>query len=121
MEVLLHITWNGGRGNATIVLDKFLPCDQPRFRKFLKLVDEDFEHREKLRATIADHIAGRLADLGSVEDLDEKIRKLEPWVRRKADQRYQGQLKILKEKKREAAALLRNQRTLSKGSGGRKL
>lgn len=120
MEVLLHITWNGGRGNATIVLDKFLPCDQPRFRKFLKLVDEDYDHRDELRAIIVQHCGQRASalldgrkDLANkaveqhtkatemqpeIDKLTGQIERLTEYCKTKEGRAYREQLKELKAK-----------------------
>ena len=63
MENIISFTFNEGRGHMTIVLDKFFPTDATRLRKLLKLVDEDYEHRDELRAIIVQHCGQRASAL----------------------------------------------------------
>ena len=61
-NTIISFSFNGGRGHATIVLDKFFPTDATRLRKLLKMVDED-EHWDELRAIIVRHCGRRASDL----------------------------------------------------------
>ena len=63
MENIISFTFNEGRGRMTIVLDKFFPTSATRLRKLLKLVDEDYEHRDELRAAIVQHCSQRASAL----------------------------------------------------------
>lgn len=63
MENIISFTFNEGRGHMTIVLDKFFPTDATRLRKLLKLVDEDYDHRDELRAIIVQHCGQRASAL----------------------------------------------------------
>lgn len=62
-NTVISFSFNGGRGHATIVLDKFFPTDATRLRKLLKIVDEDYEHRDELRVTIVQHCSRRASEL----------------------------------------------------------
>lgn len=61
-NTIISFSFNGGRGHATIMLDKFFPTGVARLRKLLKMVDED-EHRDELRATIVQHCGRRASGL----------------------------------------------------------
>lgn len=49
-EGILSIRWE--TGSMDIHLDAFFPCEQARFRKLLKVIDLDWEHRNRLKATL---------------------------------------------------------------------
>lgn len=59
MDTTISITYHEGRGHMTVVLDKFFPTDATRLRKLLKVIDEDYEHRDELRAAIVQHCGRR--------------------------------------------------------------
>ena len=63
MENIISFTFNEGRGHMAIVLDLFFPTAATRLRKLLKLIDEDYEHRDELRATIVQHCGQRASAL----------------------------------------------------------
>lgn len=113
MESIISFSFNGGRGHATIVLDKFFPTDATRLRKLLKMVDEDYEHRDELRAIIVQHCNQRAADLtegkkalaNKAVDLHTKATEMQPEIDKITGQvetlasygrRYQKQLKELR-------------------------
>lgn len=56
---IINITYHEGRGHMTVVLDKFFPTDVTRLRKLLKVIDEDCEHRDELRAAVVQHCGRR--------------------------------------------------------------
>ncbi len=56
---IINITYHEGRGHMTVVLDKFFPTDVTRLRKLLKVIDEDYEHRDELRAVVVQHCGQR--------------------------------------------------------------
>lgn len=60
---IINITYHEGRGRMTVVLDKFFPTDVTRLRKLLKVIDEDFEHRDELRAAVVQHCDRRALSL----------------------------------------------------------
>lgn len=95
MSHLIKFSYNDGKGRATIWLDRFLPTNQKRFTKLIRMVDLDYEHSEELRAQIADYIKERIPELRkeiqALSDPDEISRK-----------------------ERELATLLRNQETLER-------
>lgn len=43
----------------TVVLDEFFPTDATRLRKLLSIIDEDYEHRDELRAVVVQHCGQR--------------------------------------------------------------
>lgn len=74
MGTTISFTFNGGKGRATIVLDKFFPTNATRLRKLLKMVDEDYRHRDELRAAIVRHCRQRASDLlDGQKDLASKV------------------------------------------------
>lgn len=67
---VINITYHEGRGHMTVVLDKFFPTDVTRLRKLLEVIDEDYEHRDELRAAVVQHSGRRaLGLLDSRKDL----------------------------------------------------
>lgn len=120
MENIISFTFNEGRGRMTIVLDLFFPTDATRLRKLLKLVDEDYEHRDELRATIVQHCGQRASalldgrrDLANkaveqhtratemqpeIDKLTGQIERLAEYCKTKEGQAYRAQLKELKAK-----------------------
>lgn len=51
-QKIINITFHQGMGHMTVVLDAFFPTDATRLRKLLSIIDEDYEHRDKLRAVV---------------------------------------------------------------------
>ena len=120
MENIISFTLNEGRGHMTIVLDKFFPTSATRLRKLLKLVDEDYEHRDELRATIVQHCGQRASalldgrkDLANkaveqhtratemqpeIDKLTGRIERLAEYCKTKEGRAYREQLKELKAK-----------------------
>ena len=120
MENIISFTFNEGRGHMTIVLDKFFPTDATRLRKLLKLVDEDYEHRDELRDTIVQHCGQRASalldgrrDLANkaveqhtratemqpeIDKLTGQIERLAEYCKTKEGRAYREQLKELKAK-----------------------
>lgn len=43
----LKITYNDGHGQMTIHMNFFFPCSQERFKKLLKIIDLDWQHKEQ--------------------------------------------------------------------------
>jgi len=120
MENIISFTFNEGRGHMTIVLDKFFPTDATRLRKLLKLVDEDYEHRDELRTIIVQHCGQRASalldgrrDLANkaveqhtratemqpeIDKLTGQIERLAEYCKTKEGRAYREQLKELKAK-----------------------
>lgn len=120
MENIISFTFNEGRGHMTIVLDKFFPTDATRLRKLLKLVDEDYEHRDELRAIIVQHCGQRASALldgrrdpankaveqhtratemqPEIDKLTGQIERLAEYCKTKEGRAYREQLKELKAK-----------------------
>lgn len=136
METIISFSFNEGRGHATIVLDKFFPTDATRLRKLLRMVDEDYEHRDELRATIVQHCGRRASalldgrkDLANkaveyhtkatelqpeIDKLAGQIERLAEYVKTKEGRAYREQLKglraQLKDKKQRQRDLLASYR-----------
>ena len=51
-QKIINITFHQGMGHMTVVLDAFYPTDATRLRKLLSIIDEDYEHRDELRAVV---------------------------------------------------------------------
>ena len=51
-QKIINITFHQGMGHMTVVLDEFFPTDATRLRKLLSIIDEDYEHRDELRAVV---------------------------------------------------------------------
>lgn len=51
-QKIINITFHQGMGHMTVVLDAFFPTDATRLRKLLSIIDEDYEHRDLLRAVV---------------------------------------------------------------------
>ena len=58
-QKIINITFHQGMGHMTVVLDAFFPTDAPRLRKLLSIIDEDYEHRDELRAVVVQHCGQR--------------------------------------------------------------
>lgn len=54
-QKIINITFHQGMGHMTVVLDAFFPTDATRLRKLLSIIDEDYEHRDELRAVVVQH------------------------------------------------------------------
>lgn len=125
---IISITYHGGWDHMTVVLDEFFPASVTRLRKLLKVIDEDYEHRDELRAAVVQHCGRRATGLldsrkdlanRAVEyhtkatELQPKIDKLAQQVsamqeyvkiycKRGKGQSYRQQLKELKAQLRDA-------------------
>lgn len=58
-QKIINITFHQGMGHMTAVLDAFFPTDATRLRKLLSIIDEDYEHRDELRAVVVQHCGQR--------------------------------------------------------------
>lgn len=58
-QKIINITFHQGMGHMTVVLDAFFPTDAARLRKLLSIIDEDYEHRDELRAVVVQHCGQR--------------------------------------------------------------
>ena len=58
-QKIINITFHQGMGHMTVVLDAFFPTDAARLRKLLCIIDEDYEHRDELRAVVVQHCGQR--------------------------------------------------------------
>lgn len=58
-QKIINITFHQGMGHMTVVLDAFFPTDATRLRKLLSIIDEDYEHRDELRAVVVQHCSQR--------------------------------------------------------------
>lgn len=58
-QKIINITFHQGMGHMTVVLDEFFPTDAARVRKLLSIIDEDYEHRDELRAVVVQHCGQR--------------------------------------------------------------
>ena len=58
-QKIINITFHQGMGHMTVVLDAFFPTDATRLRKLLSIIDEDYEHRDELRAVVVLHCGQR--------------------------------------------------------------
>ena len=58
-QKIINITFHQGLGHMTVVLDAFFPTDATRLRKLLSIIDEDYEHRDELRAVVVQHCGQR--------------------------------------------------------------
>ena len=58
-QKIINITFHQGMGHMTVVLDAFFPTDATRLRKLLSIIDEDYEHRDELRAVVVQHFGQR--------------------------------------------------------------
>lgn len=59
----LFITYNDGHGQMNIHMNFFFPCSQERFKKLLKIIDLDWQHKEELHEKLKVHFQKRIADL----------------------------------------------------------
>lgn len=62
-QKIINITFHQGMGHMTVVLDEFFPTDATRLRKLLSIIDEDYEHRDELRAVVVQHCGQRAQTL----------------------------------------------------------
>lgn len=58
-QKIINITFHQGMGHMTVVLDAFFPTDATRLRKLLSIIDEDYEHRDELRAVVVQQCGQR--------------------------------------------------------------
>lgn len=58
-QKIINITFHQGMGHMTVVLDELFPTDATRLRKLLSIIDEDYEHRDELRAVVVQHCGQR--------------------------------------------------------------
>lgn len=58
-QKIINITFHQGMGHMTVVLDAFFPTNATRLRKLLSIIDEDYEHRDELRAVVVQHCGQR--------------------------------------------------------------
>lgn len=58
-QKIINITFHQRMGHMTVVLDAFFPTDATRLRKLLSIIDEDYEHRDELRAVVVQHCGQR--------------------------------------------------------------
>ena len=58
-QKIINITFHQGMGHMTVVLDAFFLTDATRLRKLLSIIDEDYEHRDELRAVVVQHCGQR--------------------------------------------------------------
>ena len=58
-QKIINISFHQGMGHMTVVLDEFFPTDASRLRKLLSIIDEDYEHRDELRAVVVQHCGQR--------------------------------------------------------------
>lgn len=58
-QKIINITFHQGMEHMTVVLDEFFPTDATRLRKLLSIIDEDYEHRDELRAVVVQHCGQR--------------------------------------------------------------
>ncbi|ANU54905.1 hypothetical protein I5Q82_05490 [Acutalibacter muris] len=58
-QKIINITFHQGMGHMTVMLDAFFPTDAARLRKLLSIIDEDYEHRDELRAVVVQHCGQR--------------------------------------------------------------
>lgn len=58
-QKIINITFHQGMRHMTVVLDAFFPTDATRLRKLLSIIDEDYEHRDELRAVVVQHCGQR--------------------------------------------------------------
>lgn len=58
-QKIINITFHQGMGHMTVVLDALFPTDATRLRKLLSIIDEDYEHRDELRAVVVQHCGQR--------------------------------------------------------------
>lgn len=126
----IEITYHEGRGHMTIVLDEFFPTDAARLRKLLQVIDEDYEHRDELRAAVVQHCGRRASELldgrkdlankavdyhtkatelqTEIDQLTGQIDRLQEYIKTYCSKRggkgYRAQLKELKAKLKDKKA-----------------
>ena len=59
----LFITYNEGHGKMNIYMNYFFPCSQKQFKKLLKIIDLDWQHKEELHEKLKVHFQNRIAEL----------------------------------------------------------
>ena len=133
-QKIINITFHQGMGHMTVVLDEFFPTDATRLRKLLSIIDEDYEHRDELRAVVVQHCGQRAqalmdgrSDLANQAvnchtkatelqpEIDKRARQVDAlqqyiktYCKRGGGQGYRQQLKELKEQQRHALTLYRD-------------
>lgn len=123
---IIYITYHNGLGHMTVVLDKFFPTDATRVRKLLKVIDEDYEHRDELRAAIVQHcgqraqelldsrkfLANRAVDMHTratelqpeIDKLTRQVESMEAYCKTRSGRCYREKLKELKARQKEMTA-----------------
>lgn len=69
----LKITYNDGHGQMIIHMNFFFPCSQERFKKLLKIIDLDWQHKEQHIENLKVHFQKRIADLSDLRKENGKI------------------------------------------------
>lgn len=58
MMSVLYIKWDTGYMN--IVMDAFFPCSMAKFKKLLKVIDLDWQHKEELIETLKNYFQNQI-------------------------------------------------------------
>lgn len=58
MMNVLYIKWDTGYMN--IVMDVFFPCSMAKFKKLLKVIDLDWQHKEELIETLKNYFQNQI-------------------------------------------------------------
>ena len=136
-QKIINITFHQGMGHMTVVLDAFFPTDATRLRKLLSIIDEDYEHRDELRAVVVQHCGQRAqalmdgrSDLANqavnyhtkatelqpeIDKMARQVDTLQRYVKtycKRGGQGYRQQLKELKAQLKEAKKQQRHALTL---------
>lgn len=102
---IINITHHEGRGHMTVVLDKFFPTDVTRLRKLLKVIDEDYEHRDELQPKI-DKLTRQVSAMQ--EYINTYCKRGKGQGYRQQLKELKAQLKDAKEQQRRALSLYRD-------------
>ena len=136
-QKIINITFHQGMGHMTVVLDAFFPTDATRLRKLLSIIDEDYEHRDELRAVVVQHCGQRAqalmdgrSDLANqavnyhtkatelqpeIDKMARQVDTLQRYVKtycKRGGQGYRQQLKELKDQLKEVKKHQRHAPTL---------
>ena len=95
-QKIINITFHQGMGHMTVVLDEFFPTDATRLRKLLSIIDEDYEHRDELRAVALQQYIKTYCKRGGGQGYRQQLKELK------------AQLKDIKEQQRHALTLYRD-------------
>lgn len=68
----LYITYNEGHGRMNIHMKHFFPCPQAQFKKLLKIIDLDWQHKEELHEQLKVHFQNRIVELIELREENEK-------------------------------------------------